>query len=95
MSLNQLKRYSEAITWYDKIVEKYPEEVGILTSKGSALSNLGKYDERMKCYNRALELNPDFAFAWNNKANLLDELGKQCSFMIKLSSWLLILPLLE
>jgi tetratricopeptide (TPR) repeat protein len=53
-----------------------PNNVEIITNKGSALGKLGYISESIFYYDQALEINPDFIPAINNKANALANMGK-------------------
>jgi protein O-GlcNAc transferase len=69
--------HSEAIQWYDKALEIYPNWSSIWNNKGYSLNKLGIYNDAIKCYDRDLQLNPNFPVAWNNKQVALNELQKK------------------
>jgi tetratricopeptide (TPR) repeat protein len=74
-ALMRLCKYDSAITFFDESLEKNPENIEILTNKGSALAKLGQYNEAITYYNLALKIEPDYLPAINNKANALAEIG--------------------
>jgi tetratricopeptide (TPR) repeat protein len=57
------------------MLEEDPENVEVLTNKGSALAKLGQYNEAVTYYDLALKIQPNYLPAMNNKANALAEIG--------------------
>lgn len=55
---------AEAVNIFNKALEKEPDNVMVLTNKGTCLYNMGKVDEAFKVYNRALKLNPNSFPPW-------------------------------
>ena len=53
-ALDDLGKYDEAITWYDKALAVNPKYVDAFYNKGLALDDLGKYDEAITWYDKAL-----------------------------------------
>ena len=56
-------RYSEAITIYDEILVKFPNNSITLKMKGVAQSNLGYHEESLKQFFTILQYNPDDVMA--------------------------------
>jgi len=75
-SLDELSRFEEAVTCYDKALELNPAYANAWNNKGFSLYNLGRYEESINCFDNALELNPEHANAWNNKGISLANLGR-------------------
>ena len=76
MTLNELKRYDEAITHYDKALILKPEYAAGWSNKGVTLNELKRYDEAITHYDKALILKPEYAAGWSNKGNTLHELKR-------------------
>lgn len=74
--LFSLKKYDEAITCFDKLLEADPDDDDALNLKGISLQYLEKYDEAITCFGKALEINPNHVRVLNNKGLALGELGK-------------------
>lgn len=55
-ALNKLKRYQEAIEFYNKSIELNPTYSAVYNGKGIALSNLERYQEAIEYYSKAIEL---------------------------------------
>ena len=53
------KKFQQAITYYDKILDEDPKNVSSLNNKGYALSKLKDFTNAMKCYEIALAISPD------------------------------------
>jgi tetratricopeptide (TPR) repeat protein len=60
-SLNDLGRYEEAITYYDKALSIEPNDILALSNKGIALDDLGNYTEAIEYYDRSLEIDPSLS----------------------------------
>ena len=56
MVLDDMGKYEEAITWYDKALVDNPNYLDALNNKGYALDNLGKYEEAITWYDKALDI---------------------------------------
>ena len=59
VALNDLGRYEEALTWYDKALAIDPKHVYALYNKGAALFNLGKTDDAFMWIDKALSIDPN------------------------------------
>jgi len=75
-SLNELKRYEEAISCFDKAINLDPNYAYAWNNKGFSLNELKKYEEAITCFDKAINLDPNYAYAWNGKGNSLYELKK-------------------
>lgn len=68
-------RYQDAYEWYEKTIEKFPEEWSAYVWGGDICRKLQKYDEAFRCWNKALELNGMYLDAKYSKAFCCEELG--------------------
>ena len=59
-----------SLSLFDAVLEKLPEDLAALTSRGHALKTYGKTDEAIASYRKAVELNPLHGDAWYALANL-------------------------
>jgi tetratricopeptide (TPR) repeat protein len=87
--LNELNRYEESITSYEKVVALCTQtskidpdrtiQIAAWHNRGNALKELQQYEEALYCYQQALELAPShyLAFAvWYSKGLLLSKLER-------------------
>ena len=65
----------EAITYYDKILDEYPNHLSSLNNKGYALSKLKDYDGAIRCYDKALEIDSTDLSILVNKISCLRKKG--------------------
>jgi predicted O-linked N-acetylglucosamine transferase (SPINDLY family) len=76
VTLNELKRYDEAMAHYDKALSLKPDYAEGWSNKGITLHELKRYDEAMAHYDKALSLKPEYAEGWSNKGVTLNELKR-------------------
>ena len=69
-------RFSEAISYYDKVLEINPNHEDALSNKGAVLFQLGKLEEAIPYFDKVLEINPNHIGALNNKGSVLVELKR-------------------
>ena len=63
------KQYNEALTWYQKVLAKTPNDLYALSRAGAICVPLGKFEEALKYFGHAKELDPnngDNAFNYGN-----------------------------
>lgn len=63
------KQYNEALTWYQKVLEKTPDDLYALSRAGAICVPLGKFEEALKYFGHAKDLDPnngDNAFNYAN-----------------------------
>ena len=63
------KQYNEALGWYQKVLEKKPDDLYALSRAGAICVPLGKFEEALKYFGHAKELDPkngDNAFNYAN-----------------------------
>jgi len=76
LSLRNLIKYEEALTWFDKALAINPLDVAAMRGKGVTLFYLSKYEEALTCYDKALSINPNDVRTLNHKGNLFYTLKK-------------------
>ena len=59
-----------ALTMFDKVLEKLPEDAATLTSKGHVLKTIGKQEEAIVSYRNAVKAKADHGDAFHALANL-------------------------
>jgi tetratricopeptide (TPR) repeat protein len=50
--------YNDAASYFDKAIEKDPQNIDAWNNKGITMSALGLKEEAIRCFNKAIELNP-------------------------------------
>ncbi len=75
-ALYRLCKFEQSLSFFDDSLIKDPNNVEILTNKGSSLGKLGRISESITYYDKALEINPNFIPAINNKANAFAKMGQ-------------------
>ena len=68
--LYHLKRYNEAISYYDKVLEKDVESLDALINKGRALNNLKRCAEANLCFDKALIQTTGYSLLSSSSANM-------------------------
>ncbi|WP_100260452.1 tetratricopeptide repeat-containing sulfotransferase family protein [Qipengyuania seohaensis] len=66
----QTGNYERAFELFDEVLEKLPNDVATLTSKGHALKTTGASDDAVASYRKAIAAKPDHGDAWYALANL-------------------------
>ena len=66
-ALSKLKRYKEAIDWFDKALAIDPNYIFSLRNKGSALNKLKRYKEAIGWFDKALAIDPNDSISLNGK----------------------------
>ncbi|MBU3576347.1 tetratricopeptide repeat protein [Polynucleobacter sp. UK-Mo-2m-Kol15] len=75
-ALHELKRFDEAISYFDIALSLESNYAQAWSNKGNSLYKLKRYDEAITNLDKALYLNPDDYKAWSNKALTLHELKR-------------------
>jgi len=70
------RKYTDAITYYDKALQINSTDINVLYNKALALDNLGRLNEAITYYDKVLAIKPDDIDTLNNKGLALDSLGK-------------------
>lgn len=73
-SFYALRKYDEAINYYDRALQISPNFCGVLNNKGICLFDLGRYEEAIKSYKKSLSINPGDKLVWKNMFNPLRRL---------------------
>ena len=76
VALIKLKKYEEAITYFNEAIKLDPNNGLYWGNKGFALYLLKKYVEAITCYDEAIKLDPNNGLYWNNKGFALYLLKK-------------------
>ncbi|MBC8383879.1 MAG: tetratricopeptide repeat protein [Candidatus Cloacimonetes bacterium] len=72
----QLKRYQEALTWYEKSLENNPNNAEAHNNMGIILSILGAHEAAIQHFNEAKNINPELPQVYNNLGNAHEGLGQ-------------------
>ena len=75
VSFLKLKKYNEALKYFDRAIKLNPNAVIAHTNRGAVLSYLGRDNEAISSYDVAIQINPDEAAAWYNQGNSFKKLG--------------------
>lgn len=67
ITFNRNEVYKDNYTFWEDVIDKYPDFYFAHFSYGIAKMYKKDYDEAMKQYDKAIELNPDFAIVYNNR----------------------------
>lgn len=59
-------RYSEAITYYNRVLATDPNNISVLTDLGTAHFYSGRSDDAISYYNRSLQINPGHVQSLHN-----------------------------
>ena len=73
-ALYRLCKFDSSLSFFNESLIKNPNDVEVLTNKGSTLGKLGYFSEAITYYDQAIKIDPDFLPAKNNKANALANL---------------------
>ena len=74
--LLKLRRFEEAITCYDTMIEEHPLGPAVLRDKAGVLCRLGRHADAIPLYDRALEMEPGHPGIVRQKADALAKLGR-------------------
>ena len=75
-ALQELKRWDEAVSSYEKAIAINPVDADTFYNLGNALQELTRLDEAVASYRNAIAIHPNFATAFNNCGNALKDLGR-------------------
>jgi len=67
---------TEAISYFDKVLEIDPNHIGSLSNKGATLAQLGYADEAISYFDKVLEIDPNHLPALYTKGNILFKLDQ-------------------
>ncbi len=74
--LYALRRYTDAISRFDRALNIYPRLASAWAAKGLANNAIGQYQEAIRCFDEALRLDQRNAAVWHDKGNLLSAMGR-------------------
>ena len=66
-------KFSEAVTWFEKVVALQPDNADAKTDLGTALWNTGQKDKAMEQYQAALKIDPKHMPTLHNLTIVLEE----------------------
>ena len=72
--LDELCRFDEAISCFEKAIRLNPNDDYAWNNKGFALFKLNHHEEAISCYDESLKINPKYVIAWENKIASLAKL---------------------
>ena len=75
-TLQELKRFEEALASYDRALAVRPDYAEALYNRGNTLKELKRFEEALASYDRALTVRPDYAEALSNRGLTLHELKR-------------------
>jgi eukaryotic-like serine/threonine-protein kinase len=84
-SLASLGDHTEAIRYYDRVLELEPSNSDAWNNRGSCCKKLGRVQDALQCYENAIHVQPYSAAAWSNKGNALSALGKYTEAIVSLN----------
>lgn len=76
VQLGRLRRYDEAIEFYDKAIAIRPDYTKAIFNKAVALQMLNRLEEAILAYDQVLAVNPGDPEAWSNKGIALRGMGR-------------------
>jgi serine/threonine protein kinase len=76
-SLFTIKRYMEALRYYDRLLELNPRSAKFWQRKGETLARLGKHHEAILYFGKALEIEPSNLDAAKGNIGCLMSMGRQ------------------
>ena len=86
------ERFEESLIYADMILEKYPNNLDILTNKAGILIKLERYSESLIISNKVLEIEPDKISTLTNKAIALKMLKKYEETFLTFTKILMLTP---
>ncbi|MDD1720290.1 MAG: tetratricopeptide repeat protein [Methanoregulaceae archaeon] len=69
-------KFSEAIQFFDRILETEPNHVGALNGRGICLKELGRFEEAIQSFDKVIAANPHDEEVYYNKGEALEKIGK-------------------
>lgn len=70
------KKYTEAITLYEKLVQQVPSDFRCWYNMGETNLELGRYEQALNCYQRAMPMQNQFPLINVRLANCLEKMGR-------------------
>jgi len=68
------EKYTQALKYYENILQVEPDSIGVIIDYGVTLQNLERYNQALAMYDRALNLQPKNMNALINKGSVLHTL---------------------
>ena len=76
MTLNELKRFEEALASYDHALSLRPDDIEAMVNRAQTLHELKRFEDALASYDSVLARKPELAEAYNGIGNVLKVLGK-------------------
>ena len=71
ISLYKLKKFSEAVDYFNKAIKINPLYCTAWCNKGVALDKLGQHNEALDCFNKAIKINPLYCVIFHQHCTTL------------------------
>ena len=68
--------YEKALHFFQRALDRAPNNAVLYDNKGSALQGLKRYEEALVAYDKAISIAPNYAEAYSNKGNALQGLKR-------------------
>ncbi len=67
LAFAKLGLYAEAINYWDRLLQKEPQNIDALCAKGRALALTKEYEDAQLCFDQVLEFAPNSSSSWHSK----------------------------
>ena len=86
------RRYEEALTAYERVIQMDPHDARAYSNKGNALRKLKRYKEALEAYEHALTIDPKSAFVWISEGKVFYSLKRYDEALVAYNRALVINP---
>ena len=84
--------YEEAISIYDRVIQKYPNHADAYYNKGRALRIVKRYSDAIQSYSISIKLQPNFYLVYNNRGLIFHEMKDYQNALADYEASLLVNP---
>ena len=74
-SLQQLRRFEQAVKVYEKVLSFKPDFTDALNNLATCFANLKKYDQAISYFEKILKINKNNSVVYNNLGNIYKEIN--------------------